>query len=90
MTTNFLYAQSPNRKGNQSKNVPGMGGIKGATAVTGPKHGVATPKGNQGAAKATGNITGRHQPVSVSTTKSYDRTPCNDAYMNSDRNNFLK
>ena len=88
MTTNFLYAQAPNRKGNVSKTTPT--GVGGSTGVTGPKHGVATPKGSQGAAKATGNIASRNQKVQVSTTKCYDKTPRNDAYMNSDRNNFLK
>jgi len=29
-----LMAQAPNRKGNQSKNVPGMSGPLGVTAVT--------------------------------------------------------
>jgi hypothetical protein len=28
--------------------------------------------------------------MSVSTPKCYDKTPNNDAYMNSDRNNYLK
>jgi hypothetical protein len=90
MTTNFLYAQAPNRKGNVSKRVPGMGGPLGATAVTGPSHGVATPKGSQGAPKASGNVYPVGNKVSVSTPKFYDKTPRNDAYMNSDRNNYLK
>jgi hypothetical protein len=88
MTTNFLYAQAPNRTGNVSKSTPSKSG--GATNVTGASHGTATPKGSQGAPKANGSITGRHQPVAVSTTKCYDKTPRNDAYMNSDRNNYLK
>ena len=88
MTTNFQFAQAPNRKGNVSKMTPSNN--TGVTAVTGPSHGVSGPKGQQGAPKAGGSITGRHQKVSVSTPKCYDKTPRNDAYMNSDRNNFLK
>lgn len=87
MTTNFLYAQSPNRKGNVSKHTPT--GVGGATGVTGPKHGVATPKGSQGPASAGGNITGRHQKVSVSTPKCYDKTPVNDGYMSKSTKNYL-
>jgi hypothetical protein len=86
MTTNFLYAQAPNRKGNVSKSTPT--GVGGATGVTGAKHGVATPKGSQGAPSATGSITGRHQPVSVSTPKCYDKTPVNNAYMSKSVKNY--
>lgn len=89
MTTNFLYAQAPNRKGNISKRVPGMGGPLGVTAVTGPSHGVATPKGSQGAPNATGNIASRNQKVQVSTTKCYDKTPVNNAYMDKSTKNYL-
>jgi hypothetical protein len=88
MTTNFLYAQAPNRKGNVSKSTPSKSG--GATNVTGASHGTATPKGNQGAPKASGNVYPVGNKVSVSTPKCYDKTPRNDAYMNSDRNNYLK
>ena len=88
MTTNFLYAQTPNRKGNISKNGPSKSG--GATNVTAQKHGTATPKGNQGAPKAAGNVYPVGNKVSFSTPKCYDKTPVNDGYMNSDRNNFLK
>ncbi|MTV78300.1 hypothetical protein GM535_13895, partial [Streptococcus pneumoniae] len=49
MSTNFLYAQSPNRKGNVSKHTAGAGGV---TAVTAAKHGVSGPTGQQGAPKA--------------------------------------
>jgi hypothetical protein len=88
MTTNFLYAQAPNRKGNVSKSPASNSG--GATAVCGPKHGVATPKGSQGAPKATGNIASRNQKVQVSTHADYCGSCMNDGYMNSDRNNYLK
>ena len=94
MTTNFLFAQAPNRKGNVSKHTPNSN--TGVTAVTAAKHGTATPKGSQGApaygrqtdntqAGATG---GRHQKVQVSTTKCYDKTPVNDGYMSKSAKNY--
>jgi hypothetical protein len=83
MTTNFLYAQAPNRKGNQSKHPAVLTG--GVTAVTGAKHGVQQPAGSQGAAKATGNITGQHQKVAVSRPKADYCS--NDGYRSS---SFLK
>jgi hypothetical protein len=79
MSTNFLYAQSPNRTGNMSKQPPSKSG--GATNVCGPKHGVSGPTGQQGAPKATGDITGRHQKVQVSTHADYCGTIKNDGYM---------
>ena len=87
MTTNFLYAQAPNRKGNVSKHLPSKSG--GATNVTAAKHGTATPKGNQGAPAAGGNITGRHQKVMVSTHADYCGTIKNDGYMNKSVKNYL-
>lgn len=83
MTTNFLYAQAPNRKGNQSKHTPGAGG---ATAVTGAnKRGVAQPTGSQGAPKAGGNIYAVGNKAQVSRPKA---DYCNnDGYRNS---SFLK
>lgn len=88
MTTNFLYAQAPNRKGNISKHTVSKSG--GATNVIATKHGVSGPKGQQGAPKANGNVYPVGNKMSVSTPKCYDKTPNNDAYMNSDRNNYLK
>ena len=88
MTTNFLYAQAPNRKGNMSKHTPSNSG--GVTNVTAAKHGVSGPKDQQGAPKAGGNVFPVGNKVSVSTPKCYDKTPNNDAYMNNDRNNYLK
>ena len=88
MTTNFLYAQAPNRTGNVSKSTPSKSG--GATNVTGASHGTATPKGSQGAPKANGNIASRNQKVQVSTHADYCGSCMNDGYMNSDRNNYLK
>jgi len=67
MSTNFLYAQSPNRTGNMSKHTPSKSG--GATNVTGPKHGVSGPKGQQGAPKAAGNAFPVGNKVSVSFPK---------------------
>jgi len=88
MTTNFLFTQAPNRKGNMSKHTPSNSG--GVTNVTAAKHGVSGPKGQQGAPKAGGNVFPVGNKMSVSTPKCYDKTPNNDAYMNSDRNNYLK
>jgi len=86
MNTNFQYAQAPNRKGNVSKHTPSKSG--GATNVTDAKHGTATPKGNQGAPAANGNITGRHQKVQVSTHADYCGTIKNDGYMNKSVKNY--
>lgn len=88
MTTNFQFAQAPNRKGNISKDPAKLSG--GVTAVTGTKHGVATPKGSQGAPAATGKVNGRGQKVMLSTPECYDKTPRNDAYLDADRTNYLK
>ena len=85
---NFLYAQAPNRKGNISKDIPSKSG--GATNVTAAKHGTSTPKGSQGAPKASGNVYPVGNKVSVSTPKPYCTKTDNDGYMNSDRNNYLK
>jgi hypothetical protein len=87
MSTNFLYAQAPNRKGNIGK--VNASHSTGVTAVCGPKHGVATPKGNQGApafARATANkdagvTAGRKQKVMVNTHADYCGTCLNDGYM---------
>lgn len=87
MNTNFQYAQAPNRKGNVSKHTPSKSG--GATNVTAAKHGTATPKGNQGAPAANGNITGRHQKVQVSTHADYCGTIKNDGYMDKSVKNYL-
>ena len=88
MTTNFQFAQAPNRKGNISKHAPSKSG--GATNVTGAAHGTATPKGNQGAPKANGNVYPVGNKVSVSTHADYCGTIKNDGYMNADRTNYLK
>lgn len=80
MTTNFLYAQAPNRKGNMSKHTPGAGGV---TAVTNPKGSTAYAPGRQGAPAAGGRPgAGRGQKVSVS--RPVDNCGChNDSYRNS-------
>ena len=96
MTTNFLYTQSPNRKGNASTRVASHD--TGVTAITNPMGSLSQPKGAQGApayARATSNTAtgatgGRKQPVMVSTNCDYDGKIRNGGYMNSDRNNYLK
>jgi len=91
MTTNFLYTQAPNRKGNQSKRVPGMSGPLGVTAVTSGSGGVNQPSGNQGAPKTSGSVTsGRNQKVAVSMPKPYCSYAENTGYMDKDRTNYLK
>jgi hypothetical protein len=81
-------AQSPNRKGNQSKHTAtGTGGV---TAITRSMGGLSQPKGAQGCPSASGNIATRGQKVMVSTHCDYDGKIRNDGYMNSDRTNYLK
>jgi hypothetical protein len=67
MSTNFLYAQAPNRKGNQSKHTPKNN--SGVTAVTRSGGGLSQPSGHQGAPKAGGNVAGGGQKVMVSRPK---------------------
>jgi hypothetical protein len=96
MTTNFLYTQNANRKGNASTRVASHD--KGVTAQTNTPHGLSQPKGAQGAPKcmgATSNTSigatgGRKQKVMVQTNCDYDGKIHNDGYMNSDRTNYLK
>jgi len=96
MTTNFLFTQAPNRKGNAATRVASH--TTGVTAVTNTKHGLYQPKGAQGAPScmgATSNTSagatgGRKQKVMVQTNCTYDGKIHNDGYMNSDRNNYLK
>jgi hypothetical protein len=77
MTTNFLFTQAPNRKGNQSKNTAtGTGGV---TAVTRPLGGTAYGAGHVGAPAAGGKVDGRNQKVQVSRPAS--NYGCNDGYM---------
>ena len=74
-----LMAQAPNRKGNQSKHTAVNSG--GVTAVTRPSGGTYHPAGSQGAPKANGSITGRHQKVQVSRPE--DCYCSNDSYRSS-------
>ena len=77
MTTNFLFAQAPNRKGNQSKHVAtGKGGV---TAQPKPQGSTAYSVNHQGPASATGKVNGRNQKVQVSRPAS--NYGCNDSYM---------
>ena len=88
MTTNFLFTQAPNRKGNVSKHTPGSGGV---TAVTSGSGGTVYSGFHQGAAKTGGSVTsGRGQKVMVSRPKEYCGYAENTGYMNSDRTNYLK
>lgn len=72
MTTNFLFTQMPNRKGNASIRVASHD--KGVTAQTNTKHGTAQPSGSQGAPSyvcatnntSAGATSGRKQGVMVS------------------------
>jgi len=86
-----LMAQAPNRKGNQSKNVPGMSGPLGVTAVTSGSGGVKFSGPSQGAPSTGGSVTsGRGQKVMVKTNCDYDGKAHNTGYMDSDRTNYLK
>ena len=93
MTTNFLFKQAPNRKGNAS--VREASHDKGVTAVTRPMGGLSQPAGKQGApsyARATDNTSsgatsGRKQGVMVSRPKA-DYCGCNDGYLKN--SSFLK
>ena len=79
MTTNFLFAQAPNRTGNQSKHTPGPGGV---TAVTRGNGGTAYSGPNQGAAKTGGSVTaGRGQKVMVDRPKAYETCTTNGGYV---------
>ena len=78
MTTNFLYAQAPNRKGNISKDPAKLTG--GVTAVTRPQGSTSYAAGRQGAPKVCCDpTTGRGQKVSVTYSKPIGGR--NDGYM---------
>lgn len=84
--TDFLFAQAPNRKGNQSTRTPSQKGGVTDQPYKAPKvqtHGV------QGPADASGVIHGANkQPVRVSTPKCYDKTPDNSGYMSKSTKNW--
>jgi len=77
MTTNFLYAQAPNRKGNISKDPAKLTG--GVTSVTNPKGSTAYGAGHVGAPAAGGKVNGRNQKVQVSYPK--ESCGCNTGYL---------
>ena len=78
MTTNFLYAQAPNRKGNISKDPAKLTG--GVTSVTRPQGSTAYGQGRQGAPAVCCDATkGRGQKVSVTYSKPIGGR--NDGYM---------
>ena len=89
MTTNFLFAQAPNRKGNQSKQPAKHEG--GVTAVTRPQGNTAYSSGRQGPAKAGANPTsGNGQKVKVSYPKCNDAIGGNTGYIAKDGQSWLK
>lgn len=80
MTTNFLFTQAPNRKGNVSKHTPV--GNTGVTAVTRPQGSTMYSGPHQGAAKTGGSATsGRGQKVMVSQPKPYETCTTNGGYV---------
>jgi hypothetical protein len=88
MSTNFLYAQAPNRKGNQSKHPAEHKAVSGGTSK------LSTP-GGQGAPKVAdahgmNNQASMKQPVKLCKPVGYDGAIHNDGYLNSDRKNYLK
>jgi len=89
MSTNFLYAQAPNRKGNQSKHPAEHKSVPSGSGK------LATPAGSQGAPKVrdafgNNNVAAMNQPVKLTKPVGYDGACHNDGYMNSDRKNYLK
>lgn len=89
MTTNFLFAQAPNRKGNQSKHPADKKG--GVTAVTRPQGNTSYGPGRQGTPAAGGNPgNGRGQKVQLSTPKCNDAIGGNTGYINKDGQSWLK
>ena len=79
MTTNFLYAQAPNRKGNISKHT--ATGTGGATGVTRPQGSTSYSAGHVGAPAAGGKVNGRNQKVQVSTPAAYNTKSTNTGYL---------
>lgn len=89
MTTNFLFAQAPNRKGNISKDPAKLTG--GVTAVTRPQGNTVYAPGHQGAPAAGAEATkGRGQKVQLSTPKCNDAIGGNTGYINKDGQSWLK
>ena len=80
MSTNFLYAQSPNRKGNQSKHPAKHKAVPSGSGK------LATPAGSQGAQKVrdafgNNNVAAMKQPVKLSKPVGYDGAIHNDGYL---------
>ena len=86
MTTNFLFTQAPNRKGNQSKHT--ATGTGGATGVTRPQGSTAYSVNHQGPASAGGKVNGRGQSVQVSRPTAYNTKATNTGYLKG--SSFLK
>jgi hypothetical protein len=79
MTTSFLYAQAPNRKGNISKQPAKLTG--GVTAVTRPQGSTAYADGHCCTPAANGKVNGRNQKVQVSTPAAYNTKATNTGYL---------
>lgn len=80
MTTNFLFAQAPNRKGNISKDPAKLTG--GVTNVTRPQGSTAYGSSHQGAPDVCCDPTkGRGQKVAVSTPSAYNTKATNTGYL---------
>jgi L-aminopeptidase/D-esterase-like protein len=86
MTTNFLFAQAPNRKGNVSKRTPSHTG--GVTAVTRPQGSTAYADGCGCSPAANGKVNGRNQKVQVSRPTPYNGKSTNTGYLKN--SSFLK
>ena len=80
----FLFAQTPNRKGNVSTHTPKHEAVSGGTSKT------QFAAGRQGAPKASGNAFPVGNKVSLCTPKAYDTKTTNGGYRDADRTNYLK
>jgi len=80
MSTNFLYAQAPNRKGNHSTKTAEHKAVPSGSGL------LSTPKGSQGAPKArdafgNNNVAAMKQPVKLCKPVGYDGAIHNDGYL---------
>lgn len=79
MSTNFLYAQAPNRVGNKSKHPAQHTAVSGGTAKLSTPGGQGAPKVHD--AYGHDNQAARKQPVKLSKPKGYCGTIENDGYL---------
>lgn len=80
MSTNFLYAQAPNRKGNHSTKTAEHKAVPSGSGK------LATPAGSQGAPKVRDafghdNVPAMKQAVQLCKPKGYDGAIHNDGYL---------